>query len=125
MDEIGALVQWKETRSVMASMRIIVRIVSVALFSLTLLTGSASAECAWVLWSTAYDKDEDGKLQPGNTHVASTHTTKEECDRELREGAAIVRQMRTLEKKAIGKTLGEITLQCLPDTIDPRGPKGK
>jgi hypothetical protein len=108
-----------------ASMRITVRIVPVALLGLALLAGSASAECAWVLWSTVYDKNEDGKLQTGKTHVASAHTTKEECDRALREGAAIVRQMHTLAKKAIGETLGEITLQCLPDSIDPRGPKGK
>lgn len=33
-----------------ASMQIIARIVSVTLLSLTLLAGSASAECAWVLW---------------------------------------------------------------------------
>jgi hypothetical protein len=33
----------------MASTRIIARIVSVALLSLTLLAGSTSAECAWVL----------------------------------------------------------------------------
>lgn len=96
----------------------------VALLSLALLAGSAAAECAWVLWSTVYDRSEDGKLQPGETHVASAHTTKEECDRARREGAAIVRRMRALETKAIGETLGDITLQCLPDTIDPRGPKG-
>lgn len=34
----------------MASTRIIAHIVSVTLLSLTLLAGSASAECAWVLW---------------------------------------------------------------------------
>lgn len=109
----------------MASTRIIARIVSVALLSLTLLAGSASAECAWVLWSTVYDKDKEGKLQPGKTHAASAHTTKEECDRELRGGAATVREMLALEKKALGETLGEITLICLPDTIDPRGPKDR
>lgn len=109
----------------MASTRIIARIVSVALLSLTLLAGSTSAECAWVLWSTVYTKNKEGRLQLDGTHAASVHATKEACDREQREGAEQVRKIREYEKKHLGETLGEITLLCLPDTIDPRGPKGE
>lgn len=88
--------------------------------SLSLFSSSASAECAWMLWSTVHTKNKDGRLQLDGTHAASAHATKEACDREQREGAAIVREMREHEKKHLGETLGEITLLCLPDTIDPR-----
>jgi len=43
-----------------ASIRIKSRIVSIVPLSLTLLAGSASAECAWVLW-----------VQPASTKVNS------------------------------------------------------
>jgi len=86
---------------------------------------SASAECAWVLWSTVYTKDKEGRLQLDDTHAVSAYATKEECDRQERENGEIVQKMRETERRALGTTLGEITLICLPDSVDPRGPKGK
>ena len=86
----------------MASTRIIVRIVSVALLSLTLLAGSASAECAWILWV----------LGSGQTQFFAVEgfETRAQCD-----------QMR-VAKLADAASRGEkhVLMQCFPDTFDPR-----
>ena len=48
----------------MASTRIMAGIVSVLLSSLTLLAGSASAECAWVLWTETQERSLKPKPDP-------------------------------------------------------------
>ena len=95
----------------------------VAFFLLTS-AATASAECAWVLWFNP----------EANVHmIESAHRSMMECD------VALV-DMRTVLKhdgyKVYGGSsssdhvlLGEkgvekITYRCLPDTVDPRGPKG-
>jgi hypothetical protein len=73
--------------------------------------GTSSAECAWVLWSrdsllsgaeawgviSAFSREDGGK--------AECERSKEGGTKRTREGASAVR------------------LVCLPDTVDPRGPK--
>jgi hypothetical protein len=73
--------------------------------------GTASAECAWVLWSrdsllsgdeawgviSAFSREDGGK--------AECERSKEGGTKRAREGASAVRFV------------------CLPDTVDPRGPK--
>ena len=86
---------------------------------------SASAECAWVLWQTSIEIEpvvkETGK------HPQQASSSKAECDQEAqRQTLASV----SVGSKRISETpvrLGDISvgLTCLPDTIDPRGPKGK
>jgi hypothetical protein len=73
------------------------------------LVGTASAECAWVLW-----------LERGNGwEIVRAFGGLTECEELLgRLDAANVRAWK--EKK---KNLGSYV--CLPDTIDPRGPKAK
>ena len=75
--------------------------------------GTASAECAWVLWSrdsllsgdeawgliSAFSREDGGK--------AECERSKEGGTRRTREGESALRFL------------------CLPDTIDPRGPKGR
>jgi hypothetical protein len=75
--------------------------------------GTASAECAWVLWSrdsllsgdeawgiiSAFSREDGGKAECERSKEGGTMRT--------REGASAVRFV------------------CLPDTIDPRAPKAR
>jgi hypothetical protein len=70
--------------------------------------GTASAECAWVLWMT-----DKGEGAPG-IDVVDTFATKQECDARGVRLVGLYRATRPL-----------MHYVCLPDTIDPRGPKGK
>ncbi len=66
--------------------------------------GTASAECAWVLW---------GQTR-GNRYLpmGDGHTSLESCQA----------RADLLTKNDKKKTF---VYSCLPDTVDPRGPKGK
>jgi hypothetical protein len=78
---------------------------------LTLASSSARAGCAWVLWRVDHDVQR-------TLHVAfDASETKQQCD---------VERQQLAEKAADvinrgGPFFGFI---CLPDTVDPRGPKG-
>ena len=79
-----------------------------AIVALCLLTSvaAASAECVWVLWSGS----------SGASLPVSAWDTKSRCEEAKNErlralGGAI-------EPKAVA-------FVCLPDTVDPRGPKGR
>jgi hypothetical protein len=74
---------------------------------------SASAECAWVLWFTS------GKLST-NTSPFEAHATKDECERSLLRSRKV---MIDDYKKKYPQDFAYLT--CFPDTVDPRGPKGK
>jgi hypothetical protein len=90
--------------------------------------GTASAECAWILWEhssvprpgywnllRAYDGRREcaadhAKLMSPNSawHAAYEPLNEDSVIQRLPTGLAIVKRA-----------------QCLPDTLDPRGPKGK
>ncbi len=105
----------------------------VTLLLLVIGTGTASAECAWVLWleQTILSKAEK-EWTP--LSAASSHP---DCQRAL--AAAIDLQSKprtgtTIERvgpNAIRTRTGDLRLDqflryvCFPDTIDPRGPKGE
>ena len=75
-----------------------IRVVVVALAMVVMLAGSASAECAWVLW---VDDSQDSPL--------GSFVTKQECE---------TRMERVTESQ---KKLGLVSrLNCYPDTMDPR-----
>jgi len=83
------------------------------LVALYLLTSAAAAyaECAWVLWMSPPPKTSDLFWGP-----ADSFQRLEECKRDT--DRATGRQQ--------AKPLAEQNLYvCLPDTVDPRGPKGK
>jgi len=97
---------------------------------------SASAECAWVLWreSRADDlapgrPDEPVKFFRGKStwEIILAYSSKAECDSSeenvFRRHA--IRDQHSIFKgdKLVGHFMVE--LRCLPDTVDPRGPKGK
>jgi hypothetical protein len=69
------------------------------------LATSASAECAWVLWATLPSPGPtEGSLA---SFPVGAYQTQQECMTERR--------------KRLNK---DTMLTCLPDTIDPRGPRG-
>jgi hypothetical protein len=80
------------------------RVRRVAVVAVLMLTsaGHASAECAWVLWGVLGTAPQPPQFLP----VGGFHT-KEECEADGR------------ARPFDGKWF------CLPDTVDPRGPKGK
>src|SRR5262245_21609377 len=99
----------------------------VAFYVLTL-TAAASAECAWVLWSHGLTKGTDGSHE-----IELARATRQECLAEVREMVATLKS-RGYTVSGSGPNSSEVIGRqgdtrykyfCLPDTVDPRGPKGK
>jgi hypothetical protein len=105
-------------------------------FSLLASAAPAHAECAWVLWehtSTTLTKTVD-------TEPVAAHETKQACERAI---GAVLADFKsspgtfvskdesrhevyvTIEKKDKSMFTNGFRYVCLPDTVDPRGAKGK
>jgi len=78
------------------------------LVALSLLTSAATAhaECAWVLWKTATTASGGSISVPHDSY-----NSLQECQAALQAGGM--------------KSTAALSAVCLPDTVDPRGPKGK
>jgi len=93
-------------------------------FSLFASATTTYAECAWVLWEQI--NAEPWSLKDGFSDADS-------CKRALRSGIrkSVSRYPGSEDSggntAVIAKGSGRLTLTfaCLPDTVDPRGPKGK
>ncbi len=93
-------------------MRLARRALLLLAFYLLTSAATASAECAWVLWIR----------DPLGWSLISAVSTKEECNKAMERKSAQVRAGR--EALRLPSTpLPDY--YCLPDTVDPRGPKGK
>ena len=90
----------------------------VAFFLLTT-AATASAECAWVVWRQTLS-DNPAIPPSGNWIAEGAFKSKEECVRDIKQK----RNAYFGEAKLEGYSYTRGVL-CLPDTIDPRGPKGK
>jgi len=99
---------------------------------LLLVASQASGDCAWVLWSgmtTGKDRHTDYELN-------LAYKTREECGSAVRTTAESVKKTRPMLRMYQAKsspyevyfedsTGAGVRYFCLPDTVDPRGPKGK
>ena len=74
---------------------------------------SASAECAWVLWQELPVASGGWSLDTG---METAFPTKKACEKRLSA------RVQSFAKATTGV---RPFLRCLPDTVDPRGPKGK
>ena len=99
-------------------MRLILTLVFLLMF-----TTLASAEGAWTLWMM-------GAASPWDS--VGTFSTRELCMEALHQQAQAVETLglKVTEDAAAGSFLAtgadqDMRGQCLPDTDDPRGPKGK
>jgi hypothetical protein len=103
------------------------RAVSIALAVTLLLRSAAFAECAWVLWREASYADNTGTRTEWSQ---DGYATSQECYEQIRAREAHMRStgwrvgaFYESPKGAPLVVVGRFT--CLPDTVDPRGPKGR
>jgi len=89
----------------------------VAMLCLLVVAASASAVCGWVLWQ------EEGPTGSGrcslDTGMQVAFDTRKDCEQYANARAQF---LSAVAKRTSGPTP---FLACLPDTVDPRGPKGK
>jgi hypothetical protein len=94
------------------------------LVALSLLTSAATAhaECAWVLWQNpvTISSLNPTKVNSGDWKANDSFQSLEEC-RKSRDAFHQLHPKPTTEK--VGARYSEYA--CFPDTVDPRGPKGK
>jgi hypothetical protein len=112
----------------------LLRVVSLSLLCLTVFATPASAECAWVVWQQTVKPVQEWA-------IFDAHPTVTECSAWLVEYASTLKRdgysvsampdspprpgavlPRTFTFRKGGETG---SFMCLPDTVDPRGPKGK
>jgi hypothetical protein len=89
---------------------------SIAAFGLLACATSASGECAWILWEQTVVGNE-WTLAPVDAQIV--FDTRPQCE-------AWAKQRNEAHQTASGATgrSPQRTWHCLPDTVDPRGPKG-
>ena len=84
-------------------------------FSVLTSTATVYAECAWVLWmQVALSTGGPDQLTP-----LDAHPSKMVCDQAKLQAQRVARDA----ERKVGAP--EPVLLCLPDTVDPRGPKTK
>jgi len=106
-----------------------------ALLGLLVLATSAHAECAWVLWDEVSTLTTSSNPTQTIWHIGAAVPLHEACQslmrREIQTRAAKLRETgdATVEGDTLIASGRDFTAvhryTCLPDTVDPRGPKGK
>jgi hypothetical protein len=113
-----------------------VRPLGIVALLLVVLTSTAHAECAWVLWNASEHQIESGTSGRGHRYETWERLDAYERKRECRDG--LERRLAFAKDfpffRVVGdevwrfeagtKPLRESAYTCWPDTIDPRGAKG-
>lgn len=84
------------------------------------LTTSAAAECAWVLWGQAPNPSYPREGLLLLAFPLGAWTQRNECERDRARREALPK-----EPPAPDRPTPSVFFVCLPDTVDPRGPKAK
>jgi hypothetical protein len=95
-------------------------------FSLLTSAATAYAECAWVIWGTR-DSPEGGSF---STFPIEARETRKMCEERMWSEIAYAVQQGVAKREGGGAMLvykdgKTVAFRCLPDTVDPRGVKGK
>jgi len=85
---------------------------------------TAHAECAWVIWGT--DSPGGGSF----SFPIEARETRKMCEERIWSEIAYAVQQGVARRDGEGLMLvykdgKTVAFRCLPDTVDPRGPKGK
>ena len=86
-------------------------------FLLLTSAATASAECAWILWAGGVKASGEAVYAP-----IEGYPTRAECMKGRT--ASSVDEVEQLKRDVAGVGM-KLAFTCLPDTVDPRGPKGK
>ena len=110
-------------------MRLVRRASLLVAFVVLISAATAYAECAWVLWS--YDTVASEEIYA----LDSAHPSLQDCEAGLKDFAAVLKNdgytvagggyvsgSRRVQAKKGAKRAAYL---CVPDTLDPRGVKGK
>jgi hypothetical protein len=100
---------------------------------LLVLTTSASAESAWVLWDETWlTSAKSGRDGPKRFEVIAGFGTVRECEAarvaflvQYGTGPTVPIVTKPMTDQDMKGALNNLRPFCLPDTVDPRGPKGK
>jgi len=90
-------------------------------FSLLTSAATAHGECAWVLWMERPTHSNQWSL----SWTRGAFETKKECDQAARIGSEVEAKALVEAQKRRLTPKPSALYTCLPDTVDPRGPKGK
>jgi hypothetical protein len=93
------------------------RVSLIAALSLFTSATTASAECAWILWAGGVKASGEAVYAP-----IEGYPTRAECMKGRT--ASSVDEVEQLKRDVAGAGM-KLAFTCLPDTVDPRGPKGK
>ena len=97
--------------------------VLVVLLMTALIAGSAAAECAWVLWSETLLTAANLAAQRHDVRPFEAYSTQAECRAALKHLTDSPHTKPAEVQTPAGPALPQTLLTCLPDTVDPRGPK--
>ena len=92
----------------------------IAVLSVLAWAATARAECAWVLWQESESGSGRWALDSG---VEVSFSAKADCEKQRDARFEFVARMQ--EQESPSRHSATPFFLCLPDTVDPRGPKGK